>query len=102
VGVVGIRNVHFVICISWARHVAYMRLIKGQSKYLSGNLDKQCVDELSMKLKSSNSPQSSVSTAAVSVLFKKLWYGEIHVGCAFYAPVLRFFLFTSVWEITRI
>jgi hypothetical protein len=36
--VYGIRNVHFVICIRCARHVAYTRLIKEQSKYLSGKL----------------------------------------------------------------
>ena len=28
VWVAGIRNVHLVICVRWARHVAYMRLIK--------------------------------------------------------------------------
>ena len=38
VWVCGMRNVHFVICIRWARHVAYMGLIKGQSKYFLGNL----------------------------------------------------------------
>jgi len=58
--------------------------------------------ELSIKLKSNNCPQSSVSTAAVSVIFMKLWYCEIHIGCAFNALVLRFCLFTSVWEITYI
>ena len=40
VWVCGMRNVHFVICIRWAGHVAYMGLIKGQSKYFSGNLKK--------------------------------------------------------------
>jgi hypothetical protein len=64
--------------------------------------DKQQVGELVMTLKSHISLQSSVSTAAVSVLFMKLWYREIHVGCAVNALVLRFCLFTSVWEITRI
>ena len=28
----GMRNVHIVICIRWARHVAYTRLIKELSK----------------------------------------------------------------------
>jgi len=36
----GMRNVHLVICIRWARHVACMRLIKEQSNYLSGNFKK--------------------------------------------------------------
>ena len=55
-----------------------------------------------MTLESTNSPKSSVSTAAVSVLFMKLWYSEMHVGCAFNALVLRFCLCTSVLEITCI
>ena len=34
----GMRNVHIVICIKWARHVAYTRLNKELSKYLLGIL----------------------------------------------------------------
>ena len=64
--------------------------------------EKQRLGELTMTLKSNNSPHSSVSTADVSVLFMKLWYREIHVGCEFNVFELRFCLCTSVWEITRI
>jgi len=34
----GLQNVDFVRCIIRSGHVAYMRLIKGQSKYLSRDL----------------------------------------------------------------
>jgi hypothetical protein len=37
-GEVGLHNVDFVRCISVSGHVAYMRLIKEQSKYLLRNL----------------------------------------------------------------
>jgi len=64
--------------------------------------EKQRVGELTMKLESNNSPHLSVSTTDVSVLFLKLWYPEIHVGCEFNATVLRFCLCTSVLLFTRI
>jgi len=35
---VGLHNVDFVSCISRSGHVACMKLIKEQSKYLSGKL----------------------------------------------------------------
>ena len=35
---VGFHNVDFVKCISRSGHVAYLRLIKEQSKYLARNL----------------------------------------------------------------
>jgi hypothetical protein len=64
--------------------------------------DKQHVGALTVTLKSNNSPQISVSTAAASVLFMKLWYREIHDRYAINALELRFCLRTSVWEITRV
>ena len=64
--------------------------------------DKKQVGEMPMTLESNNSPQIYVSASAVSVLFMKVWYCEIHVGCAFNALELRFCLFTSVWEIIRL
>ena len=83
-----------------------MKLIKEQSNYLSGKL------KLTRRVSLDHdayihkfplpTPQPSVSTAAVSVLFMKLWYCEIHFGCAFNALVLRFCLCTSVLEITCI
>ena len=51
-----------------------------------------------MTLKSNNSPQSSVSTAAVSVIFMKIWYREMHAGCAVNVLVLRFCLCAPVWD----
>jgi len=64
--VCGMRNVHIVICIRWARHVAYTKLIKEHSKYLLGiSKIMQRVGELAMTLDSNNSPQSSFSSAAL-------------------------------------
>ena len=61
----------------------------------------QRLGEVTMRIKSNNSPKSSGSTADVSVLFMKLCYHEIHVGCEFNALELRFCLCTSVWETTH-
>jgi hypothetical protein len=76
------HNLHFVICNKIGKIHSIHEIVQREIEVFAGKLkEKEAVVALNMALKSNNSPQSSVSTAAVSVLFMNLWHREIYVCC---------------------